>query len=420
MTAENPGLSGGLARTLADWAVGMEPSTEDVALADRSLTDTVAVALAGRDHPTLRTTASLSEAGRWAVACHILDFDDLHMPTTTHISTICVPVALACGGDQHAYLAGAGVMARLGSALGWRHYTSGWHATSTSGALAAAAVASYTRGLDAERTANALALAVPAAGGVQRSFGTDAKSLQIGFAAEAGIRAATLAEAGATADLSAVDSWLALVGGAGVLPAADEPVVPDGLAIKIYPCCYALQRPIAAVAKTAAGVDPQSVRRIVVRTPAGTVTPLIHSRPRTGLEGKFSLEYAAATAILDEHQGFASFSDEAVMRPEAQRLLELVEIDLTPGGEWLLAGEVQVEVHTDSEVRTGSLSFPPGSPRRPATEEELGRKVTDCLAGLSLEPESITWATGAALLRDHLPPGEKNADPSRFASSSTT
>jgi hypothetical protein len=55
-------------------------------------------------------------------------------------------------------------------------------------------------GLPAERIAAAMALAVPAAGGVQRAFGTDAKSLQVGFAVDAGIRAARLAAAGAQAD----------------------------------------------------------------------------------------------------------------------------------------------------------------------------------------------------------------------------
>ena len=195
----------GTARALAEWAIALEPSADDLVLADRSLTDTVAVALAAHDHPILEVAASLSEVGRWAVACHILDFDDLHMETTTHISTVCVPVALAGGGDARAYLAGAGVMARLGLRLGWKHYTLGWHATTTTGAIAAAATSAYTRGFDAEQMAQAMALAVPAAGGVQRSFGTDAKSLQVGFAAEAGVRAATLVEAGATADTSAVD-----------------------------------------------------------------------------------------------------------------------------------------------------------------------------------------------------------------------
>ena len=392
----------GAAETLAHWALAVVPSAEDLALADRALTDTVAVALAARDHPIRGVAASLSEAGRWAVACHILDFDDLHMPTTTHISTVCVPVALSTGGDHRAYLAGAGVMARLGVALGWGHYASGWHGTTTSGAIAAAVTASCAMGLDADAAARAMALAVPAAGGVQRSFGTDAKSLQIGFAAEAGVRAATLARAGATADPTAVDSWLSLVGGDVDAVALEGAAVPDGLAIKMYPCCYALQRPIAAMAELAAGVTAESVRRVVVRTPVGTVTPLIHHRPRTGLEAKFSLEYAVAAALLDEHTGFDSFSDEAVRRPEAQRLVELVEVELTDGGDWLLEGDVQVEVHTDTEVLRNSVKFPPGSPQRPPTPEELDRKVTDCLAGLQLDPTTITWTEGARLMREHL------------------
>jgi len=396
----------GAAHALAEWGVALEPSTEDLVLAERSLIDTVAVGLAARDHGILQVAASLSDVGRWAVACHILDFDDLHMETTTHISTVCVPVALAGGGDPRAYLAGAGVMARLGRWLGWQHYALGWHATTTTGALAAAATAAYARGFDAEQTARAMALAVPAAGGVQRSFGTDAKSLQVGFAVEAGIRAATLVEAGATADPSAVDSWLSLVGGeSGPLP-DDEAAVPGGLAIKIYPACYALQRPTAAVTELAPSIDPAAVRRVVVRTPAGTVTPLIHPRPTTGLEGKFSLEYAVAAGLLDEHPGFASFSDEAVARPVAQRLVELVDVELTEGGDGLLAGEVEVEVHTDAGTSTTRLRLPPGSPERPPTSEELARKIEDCLRGLEVEASDITWASGADLLRRHL------ADPS--------
>lgn len=392
----------GVARALAQWAVAFEPSGDDVALAERSLKDTVAVALAARDERVLDVAASMSEAARWAVASHILDFDDLHMPTTTHISTVCVPVALASGGGARAYLAGAGVMARVGLLLEWGHYAAGWHATTTTGALAAAATASYARGFDAEATARAIALAVPAAGGVQRCFGTDAKSLQVGMAAEAGMRAAELVSAGATADPDAVDAWLSLVGGQAGPLVADGAAVPDGLAIKLYPCCYALQRPIAAAARLAEGLDVDSVRRIVVRTPSGTVTPLIHSRPKTGLEGKFSLEYAVATALLDEHQGFFAFSDEAVRRPEAQRLVGLVERDLTEGGEWLLEGEVEVEIHTDQGTRTTSLRFPPGSPQRSPTSEELDRKLADCLDRIDVTPRDIDWESAAGLLRRHL------------------
>ena len=123
-----------IASALARWAHDLAPTAEDVALARRSLLDTVAVTLAARAHPVSTLAASLPEGARWAVAAHILDFDDLHMPSTTHISAVCVPTALATGGADRSYLAAAGVMARLGTALGWPHYSAGWHATCTAGA----------------------------------------------------------------------------------------------------------------------------------------------------------------------------------------------------------------------------------------------------------------------------------------------
>src|SRR5260370_18516766 len=231
-----------IASALGRWAYDLVPTDEDLALASRSLTDTVAVSLAARDHPIREVAATLPEAARWAVAAHILDFDDLHMPSTTHISGVCVPTALAAcaesasadwGCGSGAYLAAAGVMARLGTALGWPHYAAGWHATCTAGAPASAAGAAVAMGLEPDQIATAIALAVPAAGGVQRAFGTDAKSLQVGFAVDAGLRAARLAAAGATADPSALDDWLRLVGGGKERPDPSRPALPRGPAIKI-------------------------------------------------------------------------------------------------------------------------------------------------------------------------------------------
>ena len=394
-----------IAEQLARWAHDLRPTEADAALADRALLDSVSCAVAAREHPTTRRSAALGEAGRWGTATHVLDLDDLHLPSTTHISTVCVPAVLAVGGDARDYLAGAGVMARIGTTLGWSHYTAGWHATTTSGAMGAAACVASAFGLDAERTATALALAVPASGGVQRAFGTDAKSLQVGMAVDAGIRAATLARDGAEADVSAVDVWLSLVG-AGSAEVADlapdAAAVPDGLAIKIHPCCYALQRPIAAVHGIRDRIDAATVERVVVRTPKGTVTPLIHARPRTGLEGKFSLEYAVAAALLDDHCGLASFTDQAVRRPAAQHLLELVEIELSDGGDGLLDGEVDIDVHAAGQVHHARLQLPPGAPQRPPTPEEMERKVTDCLAGTSLTADDITWSAAPELLRSVL------------------
>jgi 2-methylcitrate dehydratase PrpD len=391
-----------VAVTLAEWAAGLEPDREDLELAHRSLLDTVAVTLAAREHRVTRLATALPEGARWAVAGHVLDFDDLHMPSTTHVSVVCVPTALATGGGARAYLAAAGVMARLGTALGWRHYSAGWHATCTAGAPAAAAGAAVAFGLPADRIAAAMALAVPAAGGVQRAFGTDAKSLQVGFAVEAGIRAARLAADGAEADPSALDVWLGLVGGDPSAVDPCGPSVPNGLAIKLYPCCYALQRPISALSGLSA--DPATVRRIVLRTPEATVVPLIHHRPQDGLQGKFSLEYAAAAALLDSYAGFGSFTDEAVGRDEARRLVSLVETKLDPGGDWLLDGELEAEVHTaDGAVLRARQQYPPGSPARPPTPDQLAAKLGDCVAGLDTDPQAWTWENAADTLRRYLP-----------------
>ena len=121
---------------LAEWAANLAPTGDDFELADRSLLD-IAVAIVGRDEPVVTTAAALSDATCWAIAGHVLDFDDLHMASTAHISVDCLPAVLAAGGGAHACLAAAGVMARLGTALGWSHYSAEWHTTSMAGAPAA-------------------------------------------------------------------------------------------------------------------------------------------------------------------------------------------------------------------------------------------------------------------------------------------
>jgi 2-methylcitrate dehydratase PrpD len=389
------------AHDLASRAAKLDPTDEDLALAGRSLLDTVAVAYAAREHPLRPLFDELSDAGRWAALAHVLDYDDLHLPSTTHISAICVAVALASGGDARAYLAGAGVMARLGTALGWRHYRAGWHATCTAGAPAAAVAAAVSRGLEPEQIAIAIVLALPAAGGVQRAFGTAAKALQVGFAADAGVRAAVLAQQGATADPLALEQWLELVGGdAGALAAQPAaPAVPGGLAIKLYPCCYALQRPIAAFDELP-NLAPADVRAVRVATPASSLKPLIHSSPRTGLEGKFSLEYAVAAALLDGRPDQQSFTDEAVMRSDAQTLMELVEVTPVPGGVGLLDGELDLEIALrNGDTMTGRLRFPPGAPDRPPTDVELAEKIEACAGAEADEIMALTWHSAASFLR---------------------
>ena len=393
MTTATPAEVRSTALALAQWAADAVPGPADLELAQTALIDTVAVAMAGADHPLSALVAGLPNGARWAAQAHVIDYDDLHLPSTTHISTVCVPAAAATGGDARAYLVGAGVMARLGTALGWNHYSRGWHATSTTAPMAAAAVAATAMGLDVDRTATAIALAVSSAGGVQRAFGSDGKAIQVGLAVEAGIRAAQLAAAGATADLRVIDAWLALVSEPPFDLALDSPeMVPGGLAVKVYPCCYALQRPIACAAELATDLGADEVERIDVWLTESAVQPLVHHRPTSGLEAKFCLEHALAVGVADGFAGFDSFSDGSVDRPEVSRLTRNVEIHLSPGGNGLLEDVVRVGLTTtDGQTRTGEIEIPPGAPARPVTRDQLAQKVRDCVGDRAEAVLSADW-----------------------------
>lgn len=147
------------------------------------------------------------------------------------------------------------------------------------------------------------------------------------------------------------------------------------------------------------GLEARTAERVCavrVTTPACSLAPLIHHRPATGLEGKFSLEYGIAAGLLDGRPGLDSFTDQAVTRPDALRLGELVETAATEGGMHLLAGEIELEVFLDdgSLLRSG-LGPPPGAPGRPPTDDELRTKLELCAGAEADAIAALSWETAA-------------------------
>jgi 2-methylcitrate dehydratase PrpD len=109
---------------------------------------------------------------------------------------------------------------------------------------------------------------------------------------------------------------------------------------------------------------------------------VIHSRPRTGLEAKFSLEYCLATALLDGPPGIDQFTDPAVNREAAQRLLRQVELRIDPNwsvdrSDGRFRGRVTAHL-TDGRTLSAEREFPPGSPQRPLSRAELQQKFVGC------------------------------------------
>src|SRR5205807_1330801 len=112
----------------------------------------------------------------------------------------------------------------------------GWHPTSVCGCVGAAEAAARLLALDERRRREALSLALLAASGLRGAFGGQGKSLQVGAAAAAGVRAARLAAAGATAGRGVIAGFEATYGARWVWPSATGGAHADNW-IKAYPCC---------------------------------------------------------------------------------------------------------------------------------------------------------------------------------------
>ena len=104
-----------------------------------------------------------------------------------------------------AFAAGVDVACLLGRVLGPDHYDMGFHASGTLGALGAAALARNSLNLDCVTVAEAIGLAATQAAGLKAVFGTMAKPLNVGKAAQSGLLSAQLARQGFSAPQDAIE-----------------------------------------------------------------------------------------------------------------------------------------------------------------------------------------------------------------------
>ena len=140
---------------------------------------------------------------------HMLDFDDTHTTTLTHVSVAALPAALALGARAGAsgrellaaYLIAVETGCRVGLGAGDAAFLHrGVHPTGAVNMFGTALAAARLMGLDAAKMAHAQGLALSfAAGSMEwQRDGAEAKRLHPGNAAAAGLAAASYAAAGVT------------------------------------------------------------------------------------------------------------------------------------------------------------------------------------------------------------------------------
>jgi 2-methylcitrate dehydratase PrpD len=354
-----------------------------------------------------KTSAALAALANGTMA-HALDFDDVNWSMCGHPTVPLLPAVLALGQEVHAsgsdvllaYALGFEVETKVGLGVNPRHYDLGWHATSTLGTLGAAAACAKLLSLDVEKTRMTFGIAASTAAGLRQNFGTMTKPLHPGQAAMNGVTAAQLAHLGWTADANILEApygFCQLYAGANqysldnMVKCLGNPyeLLATGVAIKQYPCCAfthrALDGTLALVQQhQLSAADVVAVECLVGRP---TIEVLIHSHPQTGLEGKFSMQYCLAAALLDKRIGLLSFSDEKVRRPAAQELFARVTMRLHPEAQGKGTNGEELPVTVMVTLRDGrTLSAPiehaKGHPANPLTAIALQDKFEDCAYGV--------------------------------------
>jgi 2-methylcitrate dehydratase PrpD len=333
------------------------------------------------------------------VAGHVLDYDDVTTPMRGHPSIALWPAlnALADARDlpgarvASAFVVGFEVICKLSHAMAQRHYARGWHSTLSIGVLGTTAAASHLLSFDEARSVNALGLAVAMSAGSRQNFGSDAKAFQAGQCGAAALRAVLLAEAGLDAAADAIDGefgWQALVGhGEDLAPMLAtlrrEPLelASSGIEIKQYPMCYAAHRTIDAVLalRRVHGLRLDDVQAVEVLTSRGAQVPLIHHRPSTGLQAKFSMEYAVSVALAEGQVQLAHFDDAVVTRADLQAFLPRVRArEAIEGGLDPRFAEVSMRLR-DGRLLQQRVQTQHGAAEDPLNDDELLAKATDCL-----------------------------------------
>lgn len=443
MTTPDKANAPGVTRALADFVAGSRYAAIGAAVrheAERSLVNWMGCALGGAHHETLDTAlaallpfAGPPQAGligrRERLDCptaallngmsaHVLDFDDTHLRTLLHPS---VPVAsallalaeyraqsgaLLSGPDfLHAFIVGVDVECRIANAI-YPNHIEQWYITGTAGVFGAAAAVGRVLGLDAPGIIRAFGIAGTQAAGLRDMAGTMCKSFVHGRAAQNGMLAAFMAQAGFTSSERVIE---APRGFARVLVGdCNLDVILDGLgerwelALNTYKphACGVVAHPVidgCLALRNEHGVRPEQIAAVALRVHPLALKLTGIRAPRGGLESKWSLYHSAAVVFCDGVAGEEQYTDARVQDAQVAAVRARVAAAAD-------AGLREDEAHVAATLTDGRridihIEHALGSVDNPMSDRDLERKFTglagDTLpAGRAQQLLEQCWAIG--------------------------
>jgi 2-methylcitrate dehydratase PrpD len=331
-------------------------------------------------------------------AGHALDYDDVHNALPGHATAPVAPAVLALGESTDAsgravltaFIAGFETACRVGTLVSPGLFRRGWQASTTAGAIGAAAACARLLGLDARKTNIALGLAAGQACGLQAAFGSMAKCLAVGHAAQSGLLAAGLAARGfeGAPDLLEMPRGFAEVYADGADAAAALADPPGGWHLcrnlfKHHASCFMTHAPLEALAKLRAdhGLGPDDAGALSLRVEEHYHRVVLTPPPATGYEAKFNLRFCLAMALAGLDTGNpVVFSETTAKRQDLQAIAERIGIVIDAEVPFTAA---QAEL-TLKDGGTATVTVDAGEPEADLDrlEPRLEEKVIKLLTGV--------------------------------------
>jgi len=274
---------------------------------------------------------------------HALDFDDVHAGMMGHPSAVVLPGLLALGEFKRcsgrdlitAFVAGFETVCHVGLCQTRSHLAQGWHPTATIGHFGAAAACANLLKLDEEKAIFALGLAGTQAAGLKQVFGTMGKPFNAGKASMNGLLAALLAEKGFTSSYEIIEGDMGFT--KTFTPKSDLAGALNGLGVnyqistvifKKHASCFATHPTIeGALAFREEGLTADDIESVHVFPYHGHYDGIKIMKPKTGLEGKFSIPYTFAVAFVEGKAGENCFTDSAVRDPKVIKVRDKVTME---------------------------------------------------------------------------------------------
>ena len=342
------------------------------------------------------------------VSIHADDFDDTQLSAAkdrvygllVHPTVPVLPAILALAEGRTisgkefmlAYHLGAEVECKIAEAISPRHYQDGFHSTGTCGAFGSAAACAKLFHFDLSKILNTFGLAASQSGGLRENFGTMTKPFQAGHAAESGLHSAELVSLGWTAAeqiLEAERGFFHAFGGSfdpsAIMDRLGKPwtFTSPGISLKPYPSGSLAHPAMTELARliNVHELRPAHVEKLDVGANHQMTTTLLHHRPKTGLEAKFSMEFCMAILLLRGKAGLSEFSDAVVQSPDVQEMIGRVNFYVDPEAESAgfdkMASFLKIHLK-DGRVITGHADFAKGSPANPMSFDEAAAKFRGC------------------------------------------